>query len=705
MTTRNFQKTRIKGKARRNTVKGREGAGFTRALLDLKLEHIIIMQALEDANRSHQRAVGVAEIAEKISPREKKKLEKTYANKITNSISKILDLLITRSLVFSPGAFNRRRFYGSVQVLDPSCTDLPNIRSRRFRTLELIREAVHALRRPVRVSDVLTQAKSNGLHSKLKEFDITHDISSLAQNGEVIIVGRVRGENKGLNLYLPSELDPSPYLPVRPLTWLDEVAQTVEKLWTDRIEEVAAGGGRPRPFTTGDVRARLLNSPFHTQRQIKHDPQIIVNAVKNLSSSSNPLLRRIKRRGQKALLWVPADVTDDKIDFGSFYASDAERMGAAVERAVNRHGRPVTVRDIKDEVDADLTLQPVTTSSLFRTLKYASRETFDCQDGKGPQKRQLQRVADVGRAGGHTYYSIADTAEARGFVDLRRLELRWSTAQFQTQLETLGAASITSAAKGRAMLLKHDLEITIGEVSELLMRPDIDSTTRREAQQIQEQTIELANSADRWLAASESDHTDLPANPPNAATLWSGEEFLDVVRPLYSPFRTISVHRFLRLMTLQVRRIPNPKFEYRFSDNSDLAAEFFFDRTDALIYAAKRWGGRECSLQAMLASRELGYLRDPAFVLPGLNARSFEVRLAAVACLAFLWSGEGINRLKEAALQDHEPGVRQSALWAYAFAGGSEARSLFAKAVRDDPNHRVQEFASQALTMDSWWQA
>jgi hypothetical protein len=705
MTTRNFQKTRIKGKARRDRVKGKDGAGFTRTLLDLKLEHIIVMQALEDANRSHERAVGVAEIAEKISPLDKKKLEKTYVNKMTHSISKILPLLITRGLVFSPGAFNKRRFYGSVQVLDPNSTELPNIRSRRFRVLELVRETVHALRRPVRASDVLNQAKSSGLHSELKEFDITHDILSLAEKGEVIIVGRVRGENKGLNLYLPSEIDPSPYLPVRPLTWLDEVAQTVEKLWTDRIEEAAAGGGLPRPFTTGDVRARLLDSPFHTQRQIKQDPQIIVDAVKNLSSSNNPLLRCIRRRGQKALLWVPADVTDDKIDFGSFYANDAERMGAAVERAVKRHGRPVTVRDIKDEVDADLTLHPVTTSSLFQTLKYASRETFDSQDGKGPQKRQVQRVADVGRVGGNTYYSVADTAEARGFVDLRRLELRWSTAQFQTQLETLGAASIPSVAKGRAMMLKHDLAITLGEVSELLMRPDLDSTTGHEAQRIQEQTKELANSTDQWLAASESDHTDPPSNPLTAATLWSGEEFLDVARPLHPAFQTISVHQFLRLMTRQVRRIPNPKFEYRFSDNFDLAAEFFFDPTDALIYAAKRWGGRECSLQAMLASRELGYLRDPAFVLPGLKARSFEVRLAAVACLAFLWSDEGTSRLKDAALQDREPGVRQSALWAYGFAGGAEARSLFEKAVRDDPNHRVQQFASQALTMDSWWQA
>jgi len=80
----------------------------------------------------------------------------------------------------------------------------------------------------------------------------------------------------------------------------------------------------------------------------------------------------------------------------------------------------------------------------------------------------------------------------------------------------------------------------------------------------------------------------------------------------------------------------------------------------------------------MLASRELGYLRDPAFVLP-TQSSSFEVRLATIACLAFLWSDEGTSRLKDAALHDHEPGVRQSALWAYAFRRRSRRSEPFYK--------------------------
>jgi hypothetical protein len=65
-------------------------------------------------------------------------------------------------------------------------------------------------------------------------------------------------------------------------------------------------------------------------------------------------------------------------------------------------------------------------------------------------------------------------------------------------------------------------------------------------------------------------------------------------------------------MYRRVRQIPNPNFEWRFSKDSEQAAEFFFDSTDALFYTANRWGGPECSLQATLAKQELGILRDPA---------------------------------------------------------------------------------------------
>ncbi|MDT5121106.1 MAG: hypothetical protein QOC96_588 [Acidobacteriota bacterium] len=93
---------------------------------------------------------------------------------------------------------------------------------------------------------------------------------------------------------------------------------------------------------------------------------------------------------------------------------------------------------------------------------------------------------------------------------------------------------------------------------------------------------------------------------------------------------------------------------------------------------------------------------------PGGQPKSFFEYLSLFThtrSLAFLWSDEGNDRLKRMVDNDHDLGVRQSALWAYGFAVGEGARNLLVDKSRNDPNNRVREFASQALEADdeSWW--
>jgi hypothetical protein len=146
-------------------------------------------------------------------------------------------------------------------------------------------------------------------------------------------------------------------------------------------------------------------------------------------------------------------------------------------------------------------------------------------------------------------------------------------------------------------------------------------------------------------------------------------------------------------------------YESRFAKDTRVAAEFLHDRTDALLHIAKKWGGPECALQATLAANELGLLRDPRFIFPGLEAKSFEIRLAAIACLAFLWSDDGNERLRLAAMNDPDAGVRQSALWAYGFAGGEDAQELLRERCCNDANVHVRTFAEKAMQLDErgWW--
>jgi hypothetical protein len=668
---------------------------------------MIVLQALEEANRVYERVVGVSEIAEEISTKDQSRLKGAYSNNLSIIIGKIIGLLITRGLAFSPSTSNRRRFYGSARVLDPNTARPPEVRSRRSRVLELVNEVVQAHARAVRNADVIEYAKSSELVKDLSENDINHDVLSLVETGELAVVGRVRGENKGLNLYLPSHLDASLYKLAQPLTWLDEVAKTIEALWAERVEEAKIKGARPKPLTTGDVRARVVNSPFHTQREMKKDPQILVDAVKSLSESRDPLLRKIKRRGQKTLLWVPIGVADEDVDFGAFYSNDAERMGAAVERSVLRLGRPVTVKDIQDEVDEDFALQPANSSSIFQALAYAARETFDAYDGKGRRKRLTRRVYKIGRAGPNTYYHMDDAPEARSFVEFRRIELDWSELRADEQLEALEVVSLSSVARGRAMLLAHEVKSLQRDVAELLNATEMDGTTRREAERLNEHIEQVGSATHNWLSAHNLNDQSIPTGDVSTVIpRWTAVEFLETLKPLYPIVENLtSAQKFITLMGDRVRRIPNPEFEYRFSADSRVASEFFYDRTDALLYAAKQWGGPECCLQAMLASRELGILRDARFIFPALDASNFENRLAGIACVAFLWSEEGNSRLRRILNSDPDPGVRQSALWAYGFAGGKGAREMLVEKARNDQNNRVREFASQALEADgeSWW--
>lgn len=186
----------------------------------------------------------------------------------------------------------------------------------------------------------------------------------------------------------------------------------------------------------------------------------------------------------------------------------------------------------------------------------------------------------------------------------------------------------------------------------------------------------------------------------------TSEELLEILKPLYPQAEKIT--NPAQLITLKynsIRRISNPAFVSRFAKDPQVAAEFLYDRTDALLYAAKQWGGPECCLQAMLASNELGLLRDPRFVFPALASKSFEVRLAGVACLAYLRSEKGNKQLRRLAVEDPDAGVRQSAVWAYGFAEGERTLDFVRERRDHDTNAHMQAFLDTALQMaeKGWW--
>jgi hypothetical protein len=673
----------------------------------LKAEHELVLKALKIANLSSRRVVSTPEILRAFSERQLTEIRKAYKQNVGTVIGKILALLQARGLVFSPGKIGHIRYYGATSVLDPEHTNLPDKQTRRGRTMALVRGAVAEFGRAVRIGDILTYTKSRPEAHDLALSTIAHDVLSLAETNDLRVVGIVRGEGKGHNLYLPPELDTAAYMPKGPLTWVEEVAQAFGEIWSEHLQQAKDEGRLPRPVSTGEVRARWVAQPGAHAKSRERQP--VVDAMQMLALKSRgqqPLIRKIKRKGEKAILWVPVDTSSKEVDLGHAYATDTERVGTAVRRAVEHLGRPVTVRDIADEIELDPSLRPSRSQSLFSILTDVSKERVDLIGGMR-KKRGTKRVYKVGMVENEVYYyhSKEGLSEAEAYVELLRIDSQWDVMLADQRLKALNKCYLASTAIGQAMLVAAEADDIRSKLDALLSR-GLDWSTRREAETLLSRVREVLDEASRWLGACDNpSQFALPQEVSRDVPCWTSYELLDILYPLYPALRKDDNTQLISLLYDSVRRIPNPRYVSRFSKDPLEAAEFLFDRADTLIYAAQKWGGYECRFLARTARNELGWLRDERFILPALAAEDMKARLAAVACLAFLWSEENSRRLRQMAVEDPEPGIRQSALWAYGFAGGGDARELLRERVEKDSNAHVRAFVKKAMSLDErgWW--
>lgn len=684
------------------------GAEFTRNVKsgsELKIEHAVVLRTLTAANVASRRVVTTLEIVQALSEREAAQIVSAYQQSLTTVIGKILTLLQARGLVFSPGKSGNNRYYGATTVFPSKDATLPDRQTRRGRVLSLTRGAVDHFGRSVRIGDILKYAEGRAEVCDLDASTISHDVLSLAHTDDLRVVGVVRGEDTGNNLYLPPDLEPALYLPKEPLTWLEEVARAFNEVWADNLKEAREKDRLPRPVSTGEVRARWVTSANAHPKSREKQP--VVNAMGMLAKNSRkqpPLVRKIRRKGEKAILWAPIDFPDAQLDIGDAHASDAERVGMAVQRAAEQLGRPVTVRDVADEIELDPSLRPASSVSLHKLLSDVSKETVAV--GKGRRKKRVsRRVCRVGTVDNTTYYYCAEGLdEARAYVELRRIESRWQAVQAEDQLENLKGCLIPSLIVGRTRLIDIEAQGFCQSLNGLLSQR-MDHVSQREAEEMLRSINEVVDKA-RKLIAPIAFHRSLPESVSTDTPGWTAAELFSAFYSLLPNIKGYKDHNDLNsLFQREIRRVPNPDFKHRFSKEPRGASEFVYDRADALFYTAKRWGGYECRFQAKTARDELGLLRDVRYVFPALRAEDMRVRLAGVASLAFLWSAEGYKYLRRLAVEDPEPGVRQSAMWAYGFAGGEGAVELARETYEQDRNSHVRTFAEKVLQMPdkAWW--
>lgn len=491
-------------------------------------------------------------------------------------------------------------------------------------------------------------------------------------------------------------------LPESP-TWLQAVERTFNDLWGERAVQAKEEGIKPRPISTGEVRARMRTCLRYTETL--EDPMSVVNAMQQLARTKRPVVRKIKRSGHRAILWAPTDVMDDGLDLGDAYASDTERICEAVRRAEQAYNRPVGLRDVEDQIKSDPSLQPGGSLNVFSILADAAKEAIS-EPGGTRLKRATQKIYRIGKIADDSYYSTSRTPQAKAFIKFGRLELLWASMRVDEQLKALDACSLACVATGRVRLLAKELSNIMRDLNQISESGYLRGESMRKADELQKNMGECWNTAHHWLNSYALDDPRLPKEVDTNVPGWTANELLEVVRPLYPRSQKLKKGtRLIPLMGDAIRRILNPEYVNRFSKNQRLASEYLFDRTDALIYIAKEWGGYECCLQAILAANELGWLRDPRFVFPALDASDFNARLSAVACLAFLSSELGNEHLRAISINDPDPRVRQSALWAYGFSGAADAQEMLASRSKKDMDVRVRAFAHELIrvSQDSWW--
>ncbi len=668
-----------------------------------KAEHEIVLRAVEIANSAFRRVVAVYEVLKALTPGEVKILEATYSAELSTTVSVVLNLLRARGCVFSPGKLGKHRYYGSPRILDPAAPLPVERESRRQRVLGLVRYTVKKAGRAVRMCDILEEATGFLGTSNLSLTDISRNVMSLKQEGELYLVGSIRGDGKGNNFYLPADIDPRDYVLPESLTWLQAVERTFNDLWGERAVKAKEESRKPRPISTGEVRARLRTYLHYTENL--DDPMILINAMQQLARTKRPVVRKIKRSGHRAILWAPTDVMDEGLDLGDAYASDTERICEAVCRAEQALNRPVRIRDIQDQINRDPSLKPGGSLNVFSILADAAKEAIS-EPGGTRIKRATQKIYRIGKIADDSYYSIGRTPQAKAFIEFGRLELLWTSMRVDEQLKNLDACTLRCVATGRVRLIAKELSNFVRNLNHIRKSGHLRGESMCKADDLRKHIEDTWSTARDWLDSYGLDDPRLPKEVNTNVPSWTADELLEVVRPLYPRARKLKKGtRLIPLMGDAIRRILNPGYTNRFSKDQRLASEYLFDRTDALIYIAKEWGGYECCLQATLAANELGTLRDTRFVFPALEAPDFNARLSAVACLAFLSSEFGNEHLRAISINDPDPGVRQSALWAYGFTGAADAQEVLVSRSKEDADDRVRAFAHDLLrvSQDSWW--
>lgn len=631
--------------------------------MELKFCHALVLKNLGEANARYNRVVDRSEIMSMFSSSDIEVIKNNFMKKPADAVTGVLTLLEARGLIFIWRNEQNHCFYGSYAVLNESTGNLPTSLSRRRRVLTLVYQAVQFYRRAVRAPEVWEYAVKTDQSIKLNKIFVVRDMRSLSETGELKIAAVSRGISSGNNLYLPSEMNTAEYLPETPLTVSELVLFCFNQIWEQHLNEAEQKSEKPRPVSTGEVRAAVFCASFLNSAEV--NARRVISVLKSLAEVNDPPLRKVNRAGFKSVLWVPANVTDAEITAPSIvYVSDAERIEEAVRRSELCLRRPVSVREIESQIKIDENLKPKSKKQIFRIINDAAKP-MSSADARIKKSRKIKFAGSVG---GSAYYSagIVSPAETAAYLQWLEIKTHWENLNFKSELERINYCTLSVLRNARLIQLASETD-GVRLRLEKLLAANGEFSEKPAAEEMRENiSFLIQNNFDEHILNSTSKSLNENFNN-DFADIGEGlapNEVVYYLKPFYPMARKIEVsNRIVTLLEGSVKRVRNPNFAYRFHRDQQRACEYLFEYTDFFIYTALQWGEKFSRIQALTARQELGNWRNSKIVIPLLKDEDFTVRLKAAACLAFLPGANVQTALQNTAETDIEPNVRNAAKW------------------------------------------
>lgn len=605
-------------------------------------------EALIAAHVALHRPVTTKDILQYLGQRERSAFEVAYGGNGSEASRRILKRLVDARRARRAGRMGRQNAY--LPTAEYTRGEAQPRKSKRQRVLDFVRERVHAEGRALLLGELTDALQAD---DGLTKTDVRRAVSNLKRTGDLVVAKRVRGDERGGSYYLPAEMDVEKYRP-HTVPWLERVADVCRAFFEARQRDADARGRRTfRPAGTADLRSAFAK--VHPEQPQLADPQLFVNALKQVAAGRHRALRAIRRPGMRHLLWAPAGTTDDDLDLGSAYATDSERVQEAVTRARKLVGRPVTLEEVKHQVHADATLRPAGSQSLADILADTAREVVaGGPDGKVDRVTPvIQRVASVQ---GRPHYTTMAFPNDEGWGPYATARDLWDDVR--AEAADISNCRLAAVREGRRLLLSAEL----GELTRLVdeaKSKGVPKNVRAGLQDLEEQVQRFADGLRQALVG----HHATVAN--TACPTWLPGEVRERFEELYPAARRLARDSaIVPLLDGAVRRVSIT--ESQAPESRGRRHEQAFDQVSMLELACARWGGPQASRAGSYVAVVLGPLRDPRFLVTSASEEEEQGRIAAAYCLAFFDVEIARQALQRMADTDPSRGVRNAASWGLA---------------------------------------